>query len=75
MWSAILKTNLNEIWGYQSGTFSLTKENYNTMGKEILAITRGTKKWKLFLLPIPIKILMDNKAATIFVKQVLGPYM
>ena len=44
MWSAILKTNLNEIWGYQSGTFSLTKENYNTMGKEILAITRGTKK-------------------------------
>ena len=38
VWSAILKTDLNEICGYHSGTFSQTEENYNTMEKKILAI-------------------------------------
>ena len=77
VWSAVLKTDLNEICRYHSGIFSQTEENYNTMEKEILAIIRGTKKWRLFLLPEPFKVLTDNKAATTFVKQVLdnGPYM
>ena len=44
VWSAVLKTDLNEICGYHSGTFSQTEENYNTMKKEILAIIRGIKK-------------------------------
>jgi len=35
------------------------------------------KKWRLFRLPKPFKVLTDNKAATTFVKQVLdnGPHM
>ena len=37
------------------------------MEKEIL---RGVKKWRLFLLLKPFKVPTDNKAATIFVKQV-----
>jgi len=41
------------------------------MKKEILAIIRGIKKWRLFLLPKPFKVLTDNKVATAFVKQVL----
>ena len=47
------------------------------MEKKILAIIRGIKKWRLFLLPKPFEILTDNKATTIFVKQVLnnGPHM
>jgi len=47
------------------------------MEKEILATIRRIKKWKLFLLPKPFKVLTDNKAATIFVTQVLdnGPHM
>jgi len=44
VWSAILKTYLNKICGYHSVTFSQTKENCNTMEKEILAIIRGIKK-------------------------------
>ena len=77
VWFAVLKTDLNEICGYHSGTFSQTEENYNTMEKEILAIIRGIKKWRLFLLPKPFKVLTDNKVATTFVKQVLdnGPHM
>jgi len=35
---------VNEICGYHSRTFSPTKENYNTMKKEILAIIKGIKK-------------------------------
>ena len=34
-WSAIIKTDLNEICGYHSGTFSPIEENYNTVEKEI----------------------------------------
>ena len=47
------------------------------MEKEILAIMQGIKKWRLFLLPKPFKVLTDNKAATTFVKQILnnGPHM
>ena len=57
--------------------FSQTKENYNTMEKKISAIIRGIKKWRLFLLPKPFKVLTDNKVAITFVKQVLdnGPHM
>ena len=36
--SAVLKTDLNEICGYYSRTFSQTEENYNTMENEILEI-------------------------------------
>ena len=52
VWSAVLRTNLNKICGYHSGMFSLTEENYNTIEKEILAITREIKKWRLFFPPI-----------------------
>ena len=47
------------------------------MEQEVLAIIRGIKKWRLFLLPKPFKVLTDNKAATTFVKQALddGPHM
>ena len=31
VWSAVLRTYLNNIYGYHSGIFSLTAENYNTM--------------------------------------------
>jgi len=44
VWSAILKTDLNERRGCHSGTFFQTEENYNTMEKEILAIIKGIKK-------------------------------
>ena len=43
VWLTVLKTDLNEICGYHSGTFSKTEENYNTMEKK-LAIIRGIKK-------------------------------
>ena len=48
-----------------------------TTPKEILAIIRGIKKWRLFLLPKPFKVLTDNKAAATFVKQIFynGPHM
>jgi len=77
VWLAILKTHLNDICGYHSGKFSQTEEDYNTMEKEIFAISRRIKNWRLFLLPKPFKVLTDNKAATTFVKQVLdnGPHM
>ena len=77
VWSAILRTDLNKICGYHSGIFSQTEEMYNTMGKEILAIIKGIKKWRLFLLLKPFKVLTDNKAATTFVRQVLdnGPHI
>ena len=77
VWSVVLKTDLNEICEYHSWTFSQTEENYNTMEKEILDIIRGIKKWRLFLLPKPFKVLTDNKALTTFVKQVLDnvPHM
>ena len=65
------KTYLNEICGYHSGTFSEREENYNTMEKELLAIIRGITKWRLFLLPKSFKVLTNNQAATIFVKQAL----
>ena len=76
-WAAVLKTDLNEICGYHSGTFSEREENYNTMEKELLAIIRGITKWRLFLLPKSFKVLTDNQAATTFVKQALdnGPHM
>jgi len=47
------------------------------MEKEILAIIRGIKKWRLFLLHRTFKILADNKVATTFVKQILdnNPHM
>jgi len=38
VWSAVLKTDLNEICSYHIGIFSQTEENYNSMEKEILAI-------------------------------------
>jgi len=76
-WAAVLKTDLNEICGYHSGTFSEHEENYNTMEKELLAIIKGITKWRLFLPPKPFKVLTDYQAATLFVKQVLDnePHM
>ena len=44
IWAAVLKTNLNEICGYHSRTFSKHEENYNTMEKELLIIIRGITK-------------------------------
>ena len=35
VWSAILRTDINEVCRYHSDTFSKTEENYNTMEKEI----------------------------------------
>ena len=72
-----MKTDLNEIYGYHSETFSEREEKYNTMGKELLAIIIGISKWRLFLLPKPFKVLTDNHAATTFVKQASynGPHM
>ena len=72
-----MKTDLNEICGYHSGTFSEREENYNTMERELLAIIRGIIKWRLLLLPKQFKVLTDNQAATLFVKQALdnGPHM
>jgi len=77
IWTAVMKIDLNKICGYHSRTFSEREENYNTMEKEVLAIIRGITKWRLFLLPKPIKVLIDNQAATTFVKQALdnGPHM
>jgi len=77
VWSAILKTNLNQICRYHSGTFSPMQENYDTMEKEILAIIIRIKKWRLFLLPKSYKVLIDNKLGTTFVKLILGncPHM
>jgi len=47
------------------------------MEKELLAIIREITKWRLFLLPKQFKVLVDNPAATTFVKQALddGPHM
>jgi len=70
-WTAVLKTDLNEICGYHSGAFSEREENHNTMEKELLVIIRGITKCRLFLLPKPFKVLTDNQAATSFVKQAL----
>ena len=77
VWSAVLKTDLSEICGYYSGAFSQTEENYNIMEKETSAIIQQIKKWRLFLLRKPFKVLTYNKVATTFVKQVLdnGLYM
>jgi len=44
--------------------------------KEISARIREIKKWRLFPVPKPFKIFIDNKAKTTFAKQVLdnGPH-
>jgi len=39
------------------------------MKKKIFAIIRGIKKWRLFLLPKPFKVLIDNKTTTTFVNK------
>ena len=77
VWSTILNIDLIEICGYYSEIFSQAEENRNTMENFFLAIISEIKKWRLFLLRKPFKVLTDNKAVTIFVKQILdnGPHM
>ena len=45
------------------------EENYNTMEKELLVLITAITKWRVFLLPKPVKVLINNQAATTFVKQ------
>jgi len=47
VWSIVLRTDLNKIYGCHNGTFSKTEENYNTMDKEILSIIKGIKKMEI----------------------------
>ena len=49
-WGAILKTDINEIYQYTSGTFNQAQVNYPVHEKKLLAIYKGIKKFSLFLL-------------------------
>ena len=44
-WGAILKTDVNEICRYISGTFNQAQVNYPVHEKELLAIYKGIKKF------------------------------
>ena len=59
-WSAILKTDLNEICRYTSGTFSQAEVNYTTHEKELLGVIKGIRKFSLFLLQKPFVVHTDN---------------
>ena len=71
-WAAILKTDLNEICKYASGTFKPAEINYPTHEKELLAIIRGVSKFSLFLLQKPFVIQTDNTNVLAHVKNKLG---
>ena len=59
-WSALLKTDLNEICRYTSGTFNNAEVNYSTNEKELLAVVKGINKFKMFLLPKEFIVQTDN---------------
>ena len=62
----IIQTDVSDkVWS------AALKKNYNTMEKKNLPIIRGIKKWRLLLLPKLFKVLIGNKPATTFVRQVL----
>ena len=48
-WGVILKTDINEICRYTSGTFNHAQVNYPVHENELLAIHKGIKKFSLFL--------------------------
>ena len=70
-WAAILKTDLNEICRYSSGTFNQAEINYTTHEKELLAIIRGIKKFSLFLLSKKFIVETDNSQVAGLVRNKL----
>jgi len=55
VWLAVPRSDLNDVYGYHRGTFSKSKETYNNMEKEILAVVRGIEVVTTF-----VKQVLDN---------------
>ena len=54
--------------GYLSQTFSLAEQNYDIFNQELLAVIRGLKEWRQYLLgsSFPVEVLIDHKNLTYF---------
>jgi len=71
-WDAVLKIKKEKLYKYCSGNFNEVECNYPTMEKEILAITRGIKKFLIFFARKPFLICTDCKGILGFVKKNLS---
>ena len=70
-WGAILKTDINEICRYTSGTFNQAQINYPVHEKELLAIYKGIKKFSLFLLQKQFIVETDNSQVNSLINKIL----
>ena len=70
-WGAILKTDINEICRYTSGTLNQAQVNYPVHEKELLAIYKGIKKFSLFLLQKQFIVETDNSQVSSLVSRIL----
>ena len=64
-WAAVLLqkngSKLEEVCMYTSGCFSETEEKYPSSHKEILAVKKGIKKYRMFLKPVHFIVRTDLK--------------
>ena len=69
-WGAILKTDINEIFRYTSGTFNQAQVNYPVHEKELLAIYKGIKMFSLFLLQKQFIVETDNSQVRSLISKI-----
>ena len=69
-WGAILKTDINEICRYTSGTFNEAQVNYSVHEKELLTICKGIKKFSL-LLQKQFIVETDNSQVNSLINKIL----
>ena len=66
-WGAVLKTDLENICRYSSGTFKPAEKNYHSNEKELLAIKNGIAKFTFFSLPKKFKVRSNNTQVNGFI--------
>lgn len=78
-WGGILKaitpSGDEHIYRYASGTFTVPEQNYHSNEKEILALIKTIKRFKIFLLPKHFIARSDNQNVGYFVRtNISGDY-
>jgi len=67
------KNTLHPIY-YTSGTTSTTEKKYTSYELEVLAIVKSLKKFRVYLLGIPFKIITDCQAFSLTIKKKIYAY-
>lgn len=79
-WSAVLKakateTNEEKLCRYTSGTFQGAELNYHSNEKEYLAVMKGIKKFRIYLIEKEFLVRTDNKNFGYFLRtKISGDY-